>query len=59
MPSPTGPPPNMLHLRILFLLIALIFYTGNVFAAGNMIEAYNSMDESEKFIFDTIPKTQT
>ena len=44
----------MLHLRILFLLIALIFYTGNVFAAGNMIEAYNSMDESEKFIFDTI-----
>ena len=46
----------MLHIRILFILISFILCTSNTFAAGNIIDAYNSMDESEKFIFDTILK---
>jgi len=44
----------MLQLRILFLLIPFILFTGNAFAADSIIDQYNSMDESEKLIFDTI-----
>jgi hypothetical protein len=44
----------MLNLRILFLLIPFILFTSNAFSAGSIIDAYNSMDESEKLIFDTI-----
>jgi hypothetical protein len=44
----------MFHLRILFLLIAFILCTNNAFSETSIIDAYNSLDESEKFIIDTI-----
>jgi hypothetical protein len=36
------------------LLISFIFCASNSFAQTDIIDAYNSLDESEQFIFDTI-----